>query len=105
MKHKWMKEQLYEEEFSVMGDNSHRKSVSFSSNRGLTFKKFMAMQKLKKALLAEIASNLTQKEIGTLHDWFDRIDRDRDGTMKLIDLDEALAHGTLYRCSVAASMQ
>jgi hypothetical protein len=90
MKHKWMKEQLHEEEF-LMVDN--RKSVYFSSDRGVTFKKFMAMEKLKKALLAEIAANLTQKEIGTLHDLFDQIDKDRDGTMTLTDLDEALAHG------------
>lgn len=93
MKHKWLKEQLKVDDDVNMLDPS-RKSVSHSSNRGITFKKFLAMQKLKKAALASIASNLTQKEIGTLHDIFNHIDRDGDGTMTLQDLDEALAHGT-----------
>ena len=90
MKHKWLKEQLQVDDDVNMLDSS-RKSVSHSSNRGITFKKFLAMQKLKKAALATIASNLTQKEIGTLHDIFKHIDRDGDGTMTLQDLDEALA--------------
>ncbi len=95
MKHPWLKEQLLDDLDDVhMIDNSRRRSVSHSNDRGVTFKKFLAMQKLKKAALADIASNLTQKEIGTLHDIFNTIDRDGDGTLSLTDLDEALKHGT-----------
>jgi len=95
MKHPWLKEQLLDDLDDVhMIDNSRRRSVSHSNDRGVTFKKFLAMQKLKKAALADIASNLTHKEIGTLHDIFNTIDRDGDGTLSLTDLDEALKHET-----------
>ena len=52
----------------------------------------MAMQKLKKAALSDIAANLTSEEIGILGETFRQIDKDGDGTLSLKDLDEALAH-------------
>mmetsp|Transcript_26744 Transcript_26744/g.44585 ORF Transcript_26744/g.44585 Transcript_26744/m.44585 type:complete len:537 (+) Transcript_26744:105-1715(+) len=86
MKHKWIITQLGEKP-------NNRSSVSFASDRGQTFKRFMAMQKLKKVALSDIASHLTKEECGILGDIFEQIDKDGDGTMTLADLDEALAHG------------
>lgn len=88
MKHKWIKGQL-----TTKIDPRCRASVTHDSNRGVTFKRYMAMQKLKKEALAYIASNLTQEEVGTLEDIFRNIDKDGDGTMTLQDLNDALARG------------
>lgn len=87
MKHKWIVSQLG-------GPANHRGSVSFASNRGSTFQRFMAMQKLKKAALSDIASNLTKEEVGILGETFNTLDKDGDGTLSLQDLDEALANQT-----------
>jgi len=85
MKHKWIAGQL-----SSKIAPARRASVSHGSGRGATFKRYMAMQKLKKAALADIASSLTQEEVGTLEDIFRSIDKDGDGTMTLQDLTDAL---------------
>ena len=85
MRHKWIVSQLGK-------PDKQRSSVSFASDRGLSFKRFMAMQKLRKAALSDIAANLTTDEIGMLGETFRQIDRDGDGTLSLKDLDEALAH-------------
>jgi calcium-dependent protein kinase len=88
MTHKWIIAQLGEKP-------NHRSSVSFSSDRGQVFKRFMAMQKLKKVALSNIASHLTKEECGILGDIFQQIDKDGDGTLSLADLDEALTDGKL----------
>lgn len=96
MKHKWIIAQL--------GDKpNNRTSVSFVSNRGATFKRYMAMQKLKKLALSDIASHLTKEECGSLGDIFQQIDKDGDGTMTLADLDEALKHGKCLQYHVCCS--
>jgi hypothetical protein len=94
MKHKWLTTQL-----GVTLTN--RASVSYASDRGQTFRRFMAMQKLKKAALSDIASQLTKEEVGILGDIFARIDKDGDGTLTLQDLDEALKHGKRSSMQVA----
>jgi calcium-dependent protein kinase len=88
MKHKWIISQLGEKP-------NHRSSVSFTSDRGQIFKRFMAMQKLKKVALSDIASHLTKEECGILGDIFQQIDKDGDGTLTLADLDEALTNRKL----------
>ena len=97
MKHKWVAGNL-----DLPGATGRRVSVTHGSGRGATFKRYMAMQKLKKAALVNIASNLTKEEVGTLEDIFRSIDKDGDGTMTLMDLNEALArgttHGRMQRC-------
>lgn len=97
MKHKWIVSQLGKPE-------KHRSSVSFASDRGISFKRFMAMQKLKKAALSDIAANLTSEEIGILGETFRQIDKDGDGTLSLKDLDEALAHQTFSQ-EIITSLQ
>ena len=71
-------------------DNIHTKQNGLKSSlRSTTFQKFLAMQKLKKAALVVIASNLTQDEVGSLGDIFRRIDQSGDGVMTLTELDDA----------------
>lgn len=94
MRHKWLTTQLGE-------TLKNRSSVSYASDRGQTFRRFMAMQKLKKAALSDIASHLTKEEVGILGDIFARIDKDGDGTLTLQDLDEALKHGKRSSVQVA----
>jgi EF-hand domain len=84
MRHKWIVSQL-----GV--PPSKRPSVLYSSDRGETFKRYMAMQKLKKAAFSDIAAHLTAEEVGSLGETFKKIDKDGDGTLTLKDLDEALA--------------
>jgi calcium-dependent protein kinase len=75
-------------------DNIHTKQNSLkASERSTTFQKFLAMQKLKKAALVVIASNLTQDEVGSLGDIFRRIDQSGDGVMTLTELDDAISRG------------
>mmetsp|Transcript_28162 Transcript_28162/g.65145 ORF Transcript_28162/g.65145 Transcript_28162/m.65145 type:complete len:521 (+) Transcript_28162:165-1727(+) len=100
MKHKWIKEHLEADD----DDERRRKSVSHASDRGVTFKRYMAMQKLKKAALNDIAANLTQEEVGTLEDLFKSLDKDGDGTMTLGDLDDALAREN-YSIKVRGDLQ
>lgn len=87
MNHKWIVTQLGEM------PRKRASAVSYASDRGVTFKRFMAMQKLKKAALSDIASHLTEEEVGILGEIFKTIDKDADGTLTLKDLDEALAYG------------
>jgi hypothetical protein len=63
--------------------------------RGATFQKFLAMQKLKKAALVAIAGKLTQDEVGSLGDIFRRLDKEGDGVMTLTELDDAFSGGKL----------
>uniref|UniRef100_A0A7S2ESY8 Calmodulin n=1 Tax=Ditylum brightwellii TaxID=49249 RepID=A0A7S2ESY8_9STRA len=89
LKHKWIKDQSDEEDTI----SRERSKVQHSSNRSVTFKKFMGMQKLKKAALGYIATHLTNSEVGVLGDIFHKIDESHTGVISLQDLDNALAHG------------
>lgn len=83
---------------SIDGKVSEKPSLLRNTDRGTTFQKFLAMQKLKKAALLAIASNLTQAEVGSLGDIFCRIDQSGDGVMTLTELDDAISRGMLqYR--------
>lgn len=76
--------------------NSNEPSLLRNTDRGTMFQKSLAMQKLKKAALAAIASNLTQAEVGSLGDIFRRIDQTGDGVMTLTELDDAISRGTWH---------
>lgn len=90
MKHKWIQEQTGD----VASTTDDSTGIVFgSAGMTQTFKKFMGMQKLKKAALAHIAAHLTEEEIGALGDTFKKIDKDGDGVMSLEELDSALADG------------
>jgi calcium-dependent protein kinase len=88
LKHNWIQTQ-------VAGADAieRRINVARGSGRHETFRKYLAMKKLKKAALSEIATHLTQAEVGSLGEIFHEIDNDEDGLMSLSDLDNALAHG------------
>jgi calcium-dependent protein kinase len=88
LKHKWIQTQV------VGADAIERRiAVARGSDRHQTFRKYLAMKKLKKAALSEIATHLTQAEVGSLGEIFHSIDRNNDGLMTLSELDNALAHG------------
>lgn len=70
-----------------------RISVARSGGRHETFRKYLAMKKLKKAALSEIANHLTQEEVGTLGEIFHSIDTDNNGLMSLQELDDAITDG------------
>jgi len=72
---------------------STRSSVRTGSTRSTTFQKFMAIQKLKKAALVVIATNLTEDQVGSLGDIFRQIDKVGDGHMTLTELDNAISQG------------
>lgn len=86
MKHTWIEIQTDTKDKPVT-------SVAHVSDRSVTFKKFMGLQKLKKAALGYIATHLTQAELGNLGDIFHQIDADGNNTLTLQELDNALAHG------------
>jgi len=84
MRHKWIVAQL--------GEHPNKRfHVSYTSDRGQVFKRFLALKKLKKAAIEDIASHLTEEEVGVLGDIFKAIDKNRDGTLTLSNLDAALA--------------
>jgi len=87
MDHRWI-------EMHAEDDGIHTMNFSLkTSQRSITFQKFLAMQKLKKAALVVIAKNLTQAEVGSLGDIFRRIDRSGDGVMTLTELEDAISRG------------
>lgn len=91
LKHKWIQTQVKDADAIERGiAMSLRSSV-----RHEEFRKYLAMKKLKKAALSEIAGHLTQEEVGTLGEIFRGIDKDNDGLMSLADLDNALTDGEL----------
>ena len=83
LQHEWIKSQ-----------SSCIEEVKHDSGRCGTFKKFMGLQKLKKAALGYIATNLTQAEVGNLGEIFKKIDKDGDGSMTLKEIEDALQQGT-----------
>jgi calcium-dependent protein kinase len=68
--------------------------IMTGSERGTTFQKYLAMQKLKKAALVTIAKNLTHDEVGSLQDIFGQVDQSGDGVLSLKELTEAISVGT-----------
>jgi hypothetical protein len=88
MDHKWIGMHM-----DVDQSKANNPSLLRNTDRGTTFQKFLAMQKLKKAALVAIASNLTQAEVGSLGDIFCRIDQTGDGVMTLTELDDAISRG------------
>ena len=91
LKHKWIQTQV-----KGADEIERRISVARDSNRKETFRKYLAMKKLKKAALSEIANHLTKEEVGTLGEIFHSIDKDKNGVMSLQELDDAIAHGELF---------
>ena len=83
---------------SVDGKVAEKPSLLRNTDRGTTFRKFLAMQKLKKAALLAIASSLTQAEVGSLGDIFCRIDQSGDGVITLTELDAAISRGRWQLC-------
>lgn len=80
MKHEWIRKQT-----------DRRSSIIQHGNaRSIPFQKFMGMQKLKKAAICYIATHLTEKEVGSLGEIFQRLDKDGDGTLTLKELESAL---------------
>lgn len=74
-------------------EKAKKTSLRRSSTRSEGFQKYLAMQKLKKAALLVIASNLTQAEVDSLGDIFCHLDQEGDGVMTLTDLDDAISRG------------
>ena len=87
LKHAWLKEQL--------GDNimPKNKILSHSGLKSSEFSKYLAMKKLKKGALGHIAAHLTQAEVGTLEGMFKSLDHNGDGTITVVDLNEAIEKG------------
>jgi calcium-dependent protein kinase len=51
---------------------------------------YRSLQKLKKAVLMYIATQTTEKEVGTLRDLFTSLDKDGDGKLSIEDVQETL---------------
>lgn len=90
LKHEWIQTQV-----KGADEIERRISVARASCRKETFRKYLAMKKLKKAALSVIANHLTQDEVGVLGEIFNSIDTDNNGLMSLQELDDAIAHGEL----------
>lgn len=75
------------------GKNSPRQSLLFSSPQSVTFKKYLGMQKLKKAAITYIATHVVSDDVAALEDVFKKIDVNHDGTITLEELDTALKDG------------
>ena len=87
--HAWIRENC--KETTKRGRNL-RSSIVFSP-QSVTFLKYRGMQKLKKAALTYIATNVTSDEITALKEVFQKIDVNGDGTVTLEELDECLKDG------------
>jgi calcium-dependent protein kinase len=77
--------------------NAEKPSLLKANLRSATFQKYLALQKLKKAVLVVIASKLTRDQVGSLGDIFRRIDQSGDGTMTLTELDDAISRGNFSK--------
>lgn len=88
MNHKWIQSFITHKRSSIVRPNRRR---------SLVYQNYIAMQKLKKAILGYIATNLTPAEIGNLEDLFRQIDKNGDGQMTLEELDEALSSGKSFQ--------
>eukprot|EP00956_Cyclotella_meneghiniana_P033918 scaffold100373_cov51-Cyclotella_meneghiniana.AAC.1 len=85
LEHPWILEMT----MSTRARRNLRSSIIFSK-KSITFKKYRGMQKLQKAALAWIATNVTSDEVTKLKDVFKKIDTNDDGTITLGELDECI---------------
>lgn len=88
LEHPWILEMT----MSTRARRNLRSSIIFSK-KSITFKKYRGMQKLQKAALAWIATNVTSDEVTKLKDVFKKIDTNNDGTITLGELDECIEAG------------
>ena len=100
MKHEWIgKNARFPDQTMKDANPSHRRVgsslLSSTGERGTSFQKYLAMQKLKKAALVTIAKNLTQEELGCLEDVFRQVSQTGDGLMSLTELNDAITRGKL----------
>jgi calcium-dependent protein kinase len=86
-------EQLGDKTTGTGKDNTTTKSITMKSVRTGHFANYLAMKRLKKVVLTYIASNLTQAEVGTLKEMFETMDTNKEGSISLVELDEAIARG------------
>lgn len=100
MRHEWIRSQL-RDDVCV----SESVQLSHSSNRSDNYKKFRAVQKLKRAALGEIATHLTKSEVGSLGDIFRLIDKDADGTVTIADLDKALSNASNFPIEIKDALK
>lgn len=87
LNHKWIMDNCFA---SIPKPVGRDRSVSYQSSRSITFTKYYGLEKLKKAALGFIASQLTQKEVESLGEIFQGIDTTRNGVVSLEELDQAL---------------
>lgn len=85
LEHPWILEMT----MSTKARRNLRSSIVFSK-KSITFKKYRGMQKLQKAALMWIATNVTNDEVSQLKDVFKKIDANNDGTITLEELDECI---------------
>jgi len=72
---------------NVSNNNKDRKKIlANQSVRGMSFQKYLAMQKLKKIALVTIAKHLSHDEVGSLEDVFRQVDQSGDGVMSLTEI-------------------
>mmetsp|Transcript_14126 Transcript_14126/g.28819 ORF Transcript_14126/g.28819 Transcript_14126/m.28819 type:complete len:529 (+) Transcript_14126:113-1699(+) len=90
--HAWIQEMTKQD--TKRGRNL-RSSIVFSP-QSVTFLKYRGMQKLKKAALTYIATNVTSDEITALKEVFQKIDVNSDGTVTLQELDECLENANFH---------
>jgi calcium-dependent protein kinase len=93
LQHPWVQEMSKAN--SQRGRQNLRASIVFSP-QSITFLKYRGMQKLKKAALTYIATNVTNDEISALKDVFLKIDVNNDGTLTLQELDECLENAHFH---------
>ena len=98
LRHAWIQEMCRAD--SKRGRHNLRASIVFSQ-QSITFLKYRGMQKLKKAALTYIATNVTNDEITALKDVFQKIDVNSDGTVTLQELDECLENGKFIALSLS----
>mmetsp|Transcript_20004 Transcript_20004/g.36115 ORF Transcript_20004/g.36115 Transcript_20004/m.36115 type:complete len:510 (+) Transcript_20004:177-1706(+) len=79
----------------AIGQKRRGSLLANTGERGTTFQKYLAMQKLKKAALVTIAKNLTHEEVGSLEDVFRQVDQSGDGVMSLTELNDAISRGNM----------
>lgn len=65
--------------------------INHDSQRSISFKKFRGLNKLKKAALGYMVTNLTEKEIECLALLFEKQDKNCDGRLSLSSFEDALA--------------